>query len=726
MVLLWNAFRTQEQLKSAADARLIASSLRKATAVGDFVAERRNGVAELAERHEIETYLINKALGMSPRYGLNANLDAVEERFRRLVAQKTVRGEPIYNRIVLFDENGDTLIDIAPDQPAIPLPKGTRDGATLRVDPENRRIVATAPVLYRGIFSGTVAAAGELEQLSRYLISSESQDQYREVLLTVDGRELPALGRKAILDAGYTHSLAALPQNKLVPVDPMVDGPGGDTARRGTLALRTPISGVPLSLVTILAEDQIYGQITSRLFLFSAAAFPLVVLFAAILFDRMRRRTIKLQVAFAESDRRRFELQGRNVVLSEEIERREAVERELRDKSAELEAMTADLRASMLRAEEASLAKTRFLATVSHEIRTPMNGVLGMAQRLLAPELTQHERQGYVRTILNSGQTLLTLLNDILDLSKVEAGKLDLTHSLFDPLQILEETAALFAESAHQKGLRVEVAWRGPECAGYWGDPIRLRQMLSNLASNAVKFTDAGYIRIEGTEVERNSGQAALEFGVSDSGVGVPQDKQSMLFQPFTQVDGSSTRRFGGTGLGLSIVRSLAQMMGGEVGVETKDGEGSRFWFRIRADVMAEGVDARPREGAAERRNGFTAQAAAGSLAKAEDSRADAGDVTVATSRGTETENTREKTSGTGVRPLQIDHVVPLVKEIELLLEGRKFRAVGRFQALQARVAGTGVSAELEPIARLVADFRFEDALSGLRRIASAHGWNAG
>ena len=285
-------------------------------------------------------------------------------------------------------------------------------------------------------------------------------------------------------------------------------------------------------------------------------------------------------------------------------------------------------------------------------------------------------------------------------------------HTLFDPLQIMEETSALFAESENQKGLRVEVAWRGPECAGYWGDPIRLRQMLSNLASNAVKFTDAGYIRIEGTEVERNAGQAALEFSVSDSGVGVPQDKQSMLFQPFTQVDGSSTRRFGGTGLGLSIVRSLAQMMGGEVGVETGDGEGSRFWFRIRADVMAEGVDARPREGAA------------GPVAKVED--ADAGEVTAAMTRGTQAEDTREKTSGERVRPLEIDHVVPLVKEIELLLEGRKFRAVGRFQALQARVAGTGVSAEFEPIGRLVADFRFEDALTGLRRIASAHGWNAG
>ncbi len=720
MVLLWNAFRAQQQLKSAADLRLIASSVRKAAAVGDFVAERRNGVAELAERHEIETYLINKALGMSPRYGLNANLDAVEERFRHQVAQKTVRGEPIYNRIVLFDENGETLVDIAPGEPAIHLPRGFRDGTTLGVDPEHRRIVATAPVTYRGNFSGTVAAVGELEQLSRYLISSETQDQYLEILLTLEGRELPSEGRHRILDAAYTRSLAALPENRLVAVDPAADGHGSGAGRAGTLAVRTPISGVPLSLVTLLPEDQIYGQITSRLFLFSAAAFPLVVLFAAILFDRMRRRTLRLQAAFAESDRRRFELQGRNVVLSEEIERREAVERELREKSTELEAMAADLRASMLRAEEASLAKTRFLATVSHEIRTPMNGVLGMAQRLLQSELTQDERQGYVRTILSSGQTLLTLLNDILDLSKVEAGKLELIHSLFDPLQILQETAALFAESAQRKGLKVEVAWHGPESAGYWGDPIRLRQMLSNLASNAVKFTDAGYVRIEACETERDAEQAVLEFRVSDSGAGVPPDKQSMLFRPFTQVDGSSTRKFGGTGLGLSIVRSLAQMMGGDVGVQSADGQGSRFWFRVRAAVMAESA------GAHSAGRVTAVRAAAGPVSNVADSLSNPAGEIAAKACGTGTETACAQPSGADVRPLETGRLVPMMQEIQVLLERRKFRAVSRFHALQALVAGTGVSADFEAIGRLVAEFRFEEALGRLRQIAIAQGWNAG
>ena len=271
---------------------------------------------------------------------------------------------------------------------------------------------------------------------------------------------------------------------------------------------------------------------------------------------------------------------------------------------------------------------------------------------------------------------------------------------LFDPVQILEETAALFAESAQRKGLKVKVAWHGPESAGYWGDPIRLRQMLSNLASNAVKFTDAGHIRIEASETERDAEHAVLEFRVSDSGAGVPPDKQSMLFRPFTQVDDSSTRKFGGTGLGLSIVRSLAQMMGGDVGVQSAEGQGARFWFRIRAAVVAEGSGAR----------------SAGRVTAAQ----------VAADPVSNVAYSRPIPAGADVRPLEAGRVVPLVQEVEVLLERRKFRAVSRFQALQAQVAGTGVSEDFEAIGRLVADFRFEEALGRLRHLASAHGWIAG
>jgi signal transduction histidine kinase/CheY-like chemotaxis protein len=238
-------------------------------------------------------------------------------------------------------------------------------------------------------------------------------------------------------------------------------------------------------------------------------------------------------------------------------------------------------------AVKASLAKSRFLAMMSHEIRTPMNGVLGMAQLLLQPRLDDAERQDFARTILASGQTLLNLLNDILDLSKVEAGQLTLVFEPVEPEQIVREVRTLFAEAASRKSLHIESAWLGPVGQRYLGDPHRLRQMLSNLISNAIKFTDAGAILIEGREAAREGEAALLEFVVADSGIGVADDKQHLLFQPFSQVGETSSRRFGGTGLGLSIVRNLAWLMGGDAGVESEPGHGSRFWFRIRAGLVA-------------------------------------------------------------------------------------------------------------------------------------------
>jgi PAS domain S-box-containing protein len=239
-------------------------------------------------------------------------------------------------------------------------------------------------------------------------------------------------------------------------------------------------------------------------------------------------------------------------------------------------------------AEAANIAKSRFLATMSHEIRTPMNGVLGMAQLLLAGSMNQAQTTDAARTILHSGQLLLTLLNDILDLSKVEAGKLTLEDGHVSPTEILHETEALFTENANAKGLKLNTRWNGPTYRHYRGDPHRLQQMLSNFVSNAIKFTNQGEIRIEAVQIERTGASNLLEFSVSDTGIGIPADKQVRLFQAFSQVDDTTTRQFGGTGLGLSIVRSLAQLMGGEVGVDSSEGKGSRFWFRVRLESLQE------------------------------------------------------------------------------------------------------------------------------------------
>ena len=249
----------------------------------------------------------------------------------------------------------------------------------------------------------------------------------------------------------------------------------------------------------------------------------------------------------------------------------------LQDRDRQVKAQRA-LREAKEAAEAANRAKSEFLAVMSHEIRTPLNGVLGMAELLLGTSLNV-QQQRFVNTILGSGRALLAIVNDILDFSKIEAGQLELEVIPFDLRELMEDTAALLAGRAHEKGLDLISDLPLVLPVPVQGDPARLRQILVNLVGNAIKFTQQGEVLIRLRILDQEAVTPRLRFEIQDTGIGISPEAQARIFNSFTQADGSTTRRYGGTGLGLAISRQLVQLMGGEIGVESVPGAGSRFWF---------------------------------------------------------------------------------------------------------------------------------------------------
>jgi signal transduction histidine kinase/ActR/RegA family two-component response regulator len=570
--IIYSNYQASIEIRNRSVQRVYKDFFDKVDTVKAFLTERQKDFIDLASDRTIATYFKNKAMGMTLMYGLAISQNNVKKRIQDFQKQNTYSHDILFPKIVFLDTQ-KSLLTVISENFNIPITYNTAKTThqeskepLMQHDAVNPDfIIVSVPCVIKNKHVGSLIGWMPYTLLFDHFFQPNRSEEHF-ILFTDLKRKYPifnpSIKTRVFKSDDVRQLLNTGRQTYKNPID-----------EKNYLIFSVEDNKMPFETVKLISTIEIFGTDNPEKLLIRMVLICSLLFIFTIMLIRINLKQQIGAVRLAEAEERHKKIEQKNKELEIARQKESDANIQLQNSQKEIESQNERLR-------EMDRLKSEFLANMSHEIRTPMNGIIGMADLLLNTDLKDTQKR-YVEIVNSSAQSLLTIINDILDFSKIEAKKLSLEHIDFDLQTLMDDIISALALKAHEKGLELVMDISSDVPVKLRGDPDRLRQIINNLVGNAVKFTHHGEIIVRIHRVSQSSDNVMLRFEVQDTGIGIPKNRQNTLFDHFTQVDTSYTRQYGGTGLGLAISKKLSEMMGGEIGVSSDDGKGSKFWFTV-------------------------------------------------------------------------------------------------------------------------------------------------